>query len=177
MNISYEQLFDIITDATQKLLKEIKIAYKSGNLEGYLSSIGMIDLYPSKEEMLIYDTNPDGKIIIFGDSQLKDHEIYGCLKELGIPKDRIELQTSYEKVKKYPFRNIQYNPNYRLFLFGATPHSGAGKQDKSSIIAQIEDDDGYPKVIRLTDGHRLKITKTNLKNTIREEIESGYLVV
>jgi hypothetical protein len=177
MKISNEQLLDIIADASQQLFKEIKRAYKSGNLEGYLSSIGMRDLYPSKDETIIYDTNPDGKIIIFGDSRIKDHEIYGCLKELGISKDRIELQTSYEKIKKYPFRNIQYNPNYRLILFGAIPHSGEGKQDKSSIITQVEDDDGYPKVIRLTDGHRLKITKTNLKKTIIEEIESGYLVV
>jgi len=115
--------------------------------------------------------------LIFGESRLKEREIYGCLKEYGIDKERIELHLGYEEAKMFPFRNLQYNPNYRLILFGPVPHSGKGKEEYSSIITQIENGDGYPKVIRLTDGHGLKITKTSQKNAIRKEIDSGYLKV
>lgn len=177
MKITNENLLDIITEASYRLHSELKRAYKSGKLEDYLSSIGMLDLYPSEEEVPLYDTNPDGKILIIGDSQIKEREIYGSLKEFGISKDRIELHLGYEDAKNFSFRNIQYNPNYRLILFGSVPHSGEGKQDKSSIITQIESDDGYPKVIRLTDGHGLKLTKTSLKRAVSQEIQRGYLAV
>lgn len=83
-----------------------------------------------------------------------------------ITKDRVELHLGYQEAKSFSFRSIRYNPNYRLILFGPVPHSAEGKQDKSSIISQIENDDGYPKVIRLIDSHSLKITKTTLKRAI-----------
>lgn len=125
----------------------------------------------------LYDTNPEGKILIIGATNIKEREIYGCLKKFGIDKNRIELHLGYEEAKNYQFGGIQYNPNYRLILFGAMPHSGKGKEERSSIITQIEDTDGYPKVIRLSDGHGLKLTKTSLKNAIKKEIETGYLLV
>lgn len=176
MQITNENLLDIIAEASYQLHVEIKRAYKKGNLGEYLSSIGMTDLVPCEEDPL-YFTNPDGKILIIGDAKIKENEIYGCLKEYGITKDRIELHISYEEAKSFSFRRIQYNPNYRLILFGPVPHSGEGKKDKSSIITQIADTDGYPKVIRLLDGHGLKLTKTSLKRAISKEINSGYLAV
>lgn len=176
MQVTNEMLLDIITEVSYRFHTQIKRAYKKGNLEGYLSSIGMHELFPSEEELTFYDTNPQGKILIIGDAKIKDNEIYGCLKEYGITKDRIELHLGYREVKNYSFNKIQYNPNYRLILFGPIPHSGKGKHDKSSIINQIESTDGYPRVIRLSDGHGLKLTKTSLKNAVSQEIESGYLV-
>ena len=176
MRITNEELIDIIAEASYRLHTKIKEAYKNGNLDGYLSAIGMVDLIP-KVKPSAYDTNPEGKILIIGESRIKDNEIYGCLKEFGLRKERVELQLGYDKAKRFSFRNIQYNPNYRLLLFGPIPHSGEGKGEKSSIIKQIEDTDGYPKVIRLMDKNGLKITKTSLKRAISLEIERGYLAV
>ena len=55
------------------------------------------------------------------------------------------------------------------------PHSAKGKGDFSSIITMMETTDGYTKVRRLCSNGQLKITKSNLKQTIHEEIENGYL--
>ncbi|MFA9399161.1 MAG: hypothetical protein ACERKV_12975 [Clostridiaceae bacterium] len=176
MQDTNEKLLDIITDASYRLHTEIKKAYKNDNFKAYLSSVGMLDIFPCEEEPPLYDTNPGGKILIIGDAKIKDKEIYGCLKEYGIDKDRVELHIGYDEAKNYSFNKIQYNSNYRLILFGSVPHSGKGKQDKSSIITQIESTDGYPKVIRLSDGHGLKLTKTSLKNAVNQEIQRGYLV-
>ena len=177
MRITKEDLLDIITEVSYRIHSELKRAYKSGTLEDYLVSIGMEDLYPREEVIPIYETNPDGKILIIGDSHIKERQICGSLKEFGISKDRIEICLGYEVAKNFSFRSIQYNPNYRLIIFGPVPHSGKGKKDKSSIITQIESDDGYPKVIRLTDENGLKLTKTSLKRAISREIRSGYLAV
>jgi len=176
MKITSDSLLEIITEASYRLHSEIRTAYREEKLEGYLSSIGMIDLLPSQEDELVYDTLPDGKILMFGDSPLDAKEIYGCFKEFGLGKERIELHLGYEEAKKYNFRNLQYNPNYRLLLFGPIPHSGIGKEDSASIITNLQNTDGYPRVIPLSDSHGLKITKSILKNTIKEQIEVGYLV-
>ena len=160
--LTNEDLLDIITEASYRLHKEIKIAYDRDNLEGYLSTIGMGDLIPCEEESSGFDTYPDGKILIIGAAQIKDYEVYGCLKEFGLGKDRIELHTDYDEAKTYSFRKIRYNPNYRLILIGPVPPSGKGKQDSSSTITQKEAEDGHPKVIRLSDAHGLKFTKKSL---------------
>lgn len=177
MHVTNENFLDIITEASYRIHKEIKKAYKDNSLEAYLSSVGMIDLLPHEDEVSLYETNKDGKILIMGDTKIKGNEIYGCLKSCGIDKDRIELHLGYEEAKNYSFKKIQYNPNYRLILFGTVPHSGKGKEEKSSIITQIESTDGYPKVIRLMDGHALKLTKTSLTRAISQEIDNGYLAV
>jgi len=175
MAITEDNLLDIITEASYRLLTDIRGAYKSENLENYLNSIGMGDLIPVEVEPL-YDSLPDGKIIIFGDSRIREKDIFGCLKDYGISKDRIELHLGYEEVVRYPFNKLQYNPNYRLILFGPVPHSGEGKEDSSSIINNLQQKEGYTKILKLTDGHGLKITKTSLKNVIEEQINNGYLV-
>ncbi|QNO15916.1 hypothetical protein HYG86_14635 [Alkalicella caledoniensis] len=136
----------------------------------------MIDLFPCEEESTLYDTYPDGKILIVGDSKIKENDIYGCLKEYGITKERVELHLGYDEVKSLSFNKIQYNPNW-LILVGPVPHSGKGKQDKSSIITQIENTDGYPKVIRLSAGHGLKLAKASITKAVSYEIQRGYLAV
>jgi hypothetical protein len=175
MDITGELLFDILVEASNRLHTEIKTASKRGNLEFYLKSIGMEDIISKFEKKTIFEPFPNGKIIIFGDSQISEAEIYGVLKTCKIPKDKVELHLGYSDSKSYRFRNLQYNPNYRLVLFGPIPHSVESKEDSSSVIANLESTEGYPKVIRLTDGHQLKITKSGLKNVIEEQIRIGYL--
>lgn len=177
MKVTHDDLLDIIAEASFRLHTEIKRAYRSGEIKKYLSSIGMLDLIPEKEDSPLYDTNPDGKIIIIGDGRIKENIIYGCLKEFNIPKKRVEIHLDYKELKNFSFKSLQYNPNYRLILLGPAPHSGRAKEEKSSIITQIENDDGYPKVVRLTDAHGLKITRTSLKNAVEKEIRNGYLAV
>ena len=176
MVLTNENLLDIITEASYRLHKEIKTAYKNGNLGGYLSSVGMIDLMP-KEESSLYDTDPYGKILIIGQANIRDNEIYGCLKEYGLDKERVELHLGYDKAMNYSFKKLQYKSSYRLILIGPVPHSGVAKGDKSSIITQIETTDGYPKVIRLSDGNGLKITKTSIKKAIEQEIRERYILI
>lgn len=174
MQLTQDDLLDIIAEASYKLHAEIKNAYKDNCLDGYLASIGMSELIPSKDDTG-FESYPDGKILIFGDSKIKDKEIVGCVKSLGIPADRVELHIGYDIAKRFDFNKLKYAPNYRLILFGPVPHSGTSKGEYSSILTQVENDEGYPKAIRLTDGHSLKITKTSLKNALKKEIIAGYI--
>lgn len=177
MKLSYDDLLDITSEASHRLHSEIKRSFKTGNLESYLEKIGMLDLLPIENEQATFETDPNGKIIIFGDSQLKEKELFGTAKTFGLAKERFELHLSYEDIKTFPFRKLQYNPNYRLIFFGPVPHSGTGKEDSSSVITNLKQKDGYPKVVNLSDSHGLKITKATFTRAIQKEIDEGYLAV
>lgn len=135
-----------------------------------LESYGLSDLVA---ESLDYfsDTQRNGNIIMFGDTNIKIKDIYGCLKSLGIDKRRFE-HIPYDEVTNYNFKNLEYNSNYRLILIGPMPHSAKGMGKNNSIIESLTKNKNIAKTIKLDN---LKITKTSFKNAIMAEIESGYL--
>jgi hypothetical protein len=175
MKITDEELADILIEASHRLLSEIKYAHKTGSLEFYLKKIGMEELLDKIFRDGKFESNPEGKILVVGGSHISDGEIYSCFRKFRIDKERIELLLDYEKIKKFDFKKLQHNPKYRLLFFGPTPHSGIGKEDSSSIMINLETKDGYPKTVRLTDGHNLKITKASLLRAIEEQIRTGYI--
>lgn len=69
---------------------------------------------------------------------------------------------------------MQYNPNYRLVIVGPMPHSTTGKGESRSTISELENGNGYPKVIRLG-SNELKITKTNFKQALQEQQNADYI--
>jgi hypothetical protein len=176
LKVSLDELFEITALAANRLHREIKNAYNRGNLKEYLEKINMVDLLPEEKSMLWDDSLPNGKIIIFGESSVKDREIYASLQSVNIPKDRIELHLGYKELQSFKFLQLQYNPKYRLILAGPIPHSTVDKGSFSSPIAMMENTHGYTKIIRLNSNGELKITKTNLKMTVQQEIDKGYLI-
>ena len=70
---------------------------------------------------------------------------------------------------------MQYAPQYRIVLFGPTPHSGYGKGESGSIIAELEKLPAYPRVERLISGNELKITKSNFREMLEKLIEEEYI--
>lgn len=119
------------------------------------------------------DTQKNGNIIMFGASQIKLKDIYGCLKSLGISKNRFEC-VPYNEVTNYNFKNLEYNNNYRLIMIGPMPHSAKGMGDNRSIIEWLSSNQAIAKTIKLDN---LKITKSSFKNAIENEIQSGYLAI
>lgn len=175
MDITKEDLFDIITEGSYRFITNLRSAYKENKLEEFLMNYGMEDLLPQKS--FEFQTLSDGKILIVGQSKVKANDIYGIFNSLGFNKDRIELCLGYEEAGKYNFSKLHYNGEYRLIMFGPMPHSVRDKKDNSSIIAKMEKEEGYPKVIRLGNKNELNITKTSIRSALKEEIKSGNLKI
>ncbi len=167
-----ERLEEIIDTVTEK----IYLANRTGELEKLLSNWGLSSLIkndaPSSDDF--YDTHKDGTIVVIGDSQVKEHDLLGIVKSLGLDKDRFEFCLDHERIKTYQFSKMQYNPNYRLVIVGPMPHSTTGKGDSRSTISELENGSGYPKVIRLG-SNELKITKTNFKQALQEQQNADYI--
>lgn len=170
--VDSEKLEEIIDAITAK----IALANRMNELDGLLESWGLQELIGNNSVSSddFYDTYKDGTIVVIGTSQVKEHDLLGIAKSLGLSKDRFEFCLDYDEIVKFNFKKMQHKPNYRLVIVGPMPHSTAGKGDSSSAIAEMETRDGYPKVVRLG-SNELKITKTSFKKTLHEQIVADYI--
>lgn len=145
---------------------------RTGQLEDFLRLLKLETLLEKKSKYQSYKT---GKIIVIGQSEVKPDVFYAIAKKLGIDKDRLELYLDYKAAKKFDFKKLQWQPSYSLIMVGPMPHSGEEKGEFGSIIAAVEQTDGYPPVVRLGT-NELKITKSNFRSKLQEMIESHSII-
>lgn len=160
----------IIAEAMSRITTEMLREQTDEQFCMLLESFGLIDLV-SNHLPYFPDTQKNGKIILFGDTQIKVKDIHGCLKQLKIDKNRFEY-VPYTDIRNYNFRNLEYNSNYSLILLGAMPHSARGMGDTNNALEWLNNNKNVAKTIRL---ENLKVTKTGLKKTLKEQIQIGYI--
>lgn len=167
-----EVLFEQVCEKIREKMFLLNRDEDTNALNEFLRNIGMQDLISTTP---IYETYKSGKIVILGQSSVNKDVICGIAKSLGIDKDRLELHLSYNDAISYNFKKLKYNPTYRVVLVGPIPHSTTGKLSHSSAITEMEQEEGYPKIARLIAGQELKITKTNIKQTLQMLLEENYI--
>lgn len=160
----------------EELLEKIRIKIMQANaldaLDELLLQMGFDDFL---QPATVYETNKNGKIVVIGDSHVKESKLLGVIKELGLNPDSFEFCLDYEKAKTYPYKKLRYDPNYRLVLFGPVPHNSSGKQHSSSVIAEMKSHEGYPRIEVLNANNAVKITKSNFKDILERLIETNYI--
>lgn len=163
----------LISDASIRLIEELTQAESLEEFNSIIHRIGYEDLLLDNDYWS--DTLPYGKVLVLGDLSIKYPILEGCFKSYGIDKKRIE-HISFEKIKNYDIRKLEYSDIYRLILVGPVPHSAKGMGDESSLIISLEKNPNITKVKRLMVGDELKISRESLKKSLEEEIDSGYLL-
>ena len=162
-----------LDEILEEIQAKVFLANRMDELDDLLEKWGFTQFI---EKKVALDEAPKyGKIVIIGDTELKENIIMAVCKTFGISKDRVELCLSYEQAQKYNFRKMQYNPAYSAILFGPVPHSGAAKGFAGSIIAGVERGGGYPPVVRLSTGTELKITKATLKTALQDMLDKDII--
>ncbi len=174
--LNIDQLEKLIEELSDFIRERVTLANRTGELESLIQQWEAFDIFDKITiPQDLYETQKEGKIIILGESAINQNEISGIAKTLGLNKDRFEYCLDYEEVKNYNYSKLQYEPKYRLVLVGPMPHKTSGSGGSSSVIAEMEKTIGYPKVVRLSSNSQLKITKTNLKEALKKQIELGYI--
>lgn len=163
---------DILGALPDCLTEALTLANRSGRLNELLDLLGLSDLLGDENR---FETYSDGKIVVLGGSSVKEEVLLAIGKQLGIDKKRFEICLDYDSLQKYNVRKMQYAPQYRVILCGPAPHSGQGKGEGNSIIAEMEKSKAYPRVERLVAGDELKITKSNFRAKLQELIDEGYI--
>ena len=76
---------------------KIYLANRMNELEHLLESWGFQELI--KPCTSFYETCKDGKIVVIGNSQVKERDLLGIVKNLGLDKDRFEFCLDYDYIK------------------------------------------------------------------------------
>ena len=166
--LDYDELEVIIDAITSKVM----LANRTGTLNELLSQWGFDDYLNSDST---YETDPKGKIVVIGGTEVKESVLLGIIKSLGLDKSRFEFCLDYDKTKTYCYKKLRYNPNYRVVMFGPVQHSSTGKNDSSSVIAEMQNNEGYPRVMVLNGNNSVKITKSNFKEGLQKLVEEKYI--
>lgn len=153
----------------ERLLEILTRLNRTDKLNTWLELMGLTNLLQPDTS---YFTYRSAKILVIGESQIKLNVLKAIIKNLGIDFNRFEFCLDYKDAKSYHYEKLRYNSNYSLVLVGAMPHKTSGTGEFSSAIARMEQEDGFPPVVRFKD---LKITKTTLKEALQESLNAGYI--
>lgn len=166
--LSIEELDELLEDIRIRVLE----ANRRGTLKQLLQDMGMQDILRPTST---FESYREGKIVVIGDSEVKEDMLRSIAGKAGIDKNRLEFCLEYSETQKYNYKKLQYAPQYRVVLFGPVPHSVTGKGDSSSVITEMESQDAYPRVVRLCSNKTMKITKSNFKAAIEDLVEERYI--
>ena len=165
--LGVRELDELLDDIRRRVVE----ANRRGTLEELLTRMGMNDLIAPQKQ---FDSYRDGKIVVLGESEIKEDMMKIIAGKAGIDKSRFEFCLGYDNVKRYNFKKLQYAPSYRLVMVGSMPHKTEGTSDSSSVIAEMENNAGYPRVVRLTANGQFKITKNNFRQSLEALCSEGY---
>lgn len=118
-----------------------------------------------------------GKILVIGEAAFDMQKAKGFCKKMGISSKRIEFCCDYNRLKNRGVGKYQYNDEYSLIIVGAVPHSMRDKGNYSNIITQMEQEDGFPPVVRAHNGNGLKLTLSIFKQIINNQLDNGCIRV
>lgn len=159
-------------EVEENLLSWLTCLNRTGDLEQWLDMIGMASLVKTEP---LFKPHKSGKIIVIGESRVKQEDLLIAAKKQGFEKDRFDFFTSYEDLKTEDFRFLQYNPNYCLILVGPTPHKGKTMEGGyTSIITALDQPEMYPPLLRLGND-TLKITKASFVEGLNTARHNGWV--
>lgn len=164
---SLEKIFD------DDLLKIISMLNRKNQLEEFLDLIGHQELIPGKNS---FQVTKQGQIIVVGYSDVKQKHLEGVIKEVGLDKDRFEFYLDYDDGISNKVRSWQYNPKISAIMVGPMPHSGEAKGDYGSVISALEQEDGYPPVVRLGK-NGLNISKSDFKEKLLDLLDTNIIEI
>ena len=173
--VSVDELFESMDEIQNFFDANIRailtILNRSEKLDDFLGMIGMENPFHRER---VFQSDRRGKIVVLGDSKLSKNDMLVSAKKMGFSKDRFELHLGYDEVKTLDVNKYRYKWSYAAILVGPSPHSGVGKGDYSSIIVRMEEDEGYPPVVRMGE-NELKITKSGFQNALRRLLSSRII--
>lgn len=145
---------------------ESKLKYFNSEREKALSHF-----YANENELGVakYCFREDARILILGGEGMKDKEIRGILKELGLPADAYRL-IRYEDVTNFDISKYQNTIEYSDIFVSVVPHKVKGTGKSSSLLQFLKDNSiSYPKlsVFENPDGTLAKISKTKFREHVR----------
>lgn len=161
--LDYKELELLIEAVSQKVREDIITANRMGTLAQTLNKYNYVE-----EQEKWYSYPNTYKMIVIGCIEVKGKEVLGCLKAMGIDKNRVEFYSYYDKLTNKNFSNLRYNFNYSGILVCGMPHKMRNIGDNASFISMIENNPKeFPTLTKITDkSGKLKYSNSAFKRAI-----------
>lgn len=108
-------------------------------------------------------------LILGGEGSISLKEAYGILKELGLSHNTDIKWIAYRDMDHFDITALQNTRNYSDIIVGSVPHSMLNVPEQNLVSHLQNNISLYPKfqILRKSDGNLLQITKSNLKEAIK----------
>ena len=127
----------------------------TGKLDEFLKITGLKGAVSREFER---DLLPTKKVLVIGRGLADEFQYKQKCKEIGICPDNFEFHLEYEDGSKFDFDKCKNNSDYCGIIVGQMAHSGVSKGNYTSVIDYIENETGFPKVVRSNEGGELKLS-------------------
>ena len=163
--LDYRELAELISKVQDKVEKDLMTANRFGELSKVLKQYNYIE-ETEKIESAYYSNN--AKILILGEITAKINDIEYTFKNLGIPRDKFEIITDYEKLTNFNPEKLRNESRYSDILVCAMTNKMKNIGNYPDLISMIEhNQEEYPLLNRITnESGELKFTITGLRNAI-----------
>lgn len=115
------------------------------------------------------------KVLVVGNGLAKEVEYGQQCRNIGISPANFEFYLDFEDGAKIDFDKYKDNPEYGGIIVGAMPHNGISKGKYPSVIEYIENEPGFPKVVRSNEGGELKLSVSGFQKAVLELFTAGVL--
>ena len=166
---------EIVSDAFRDdPIKIIAHLDATGKLDDFLKITGL-----KSEVRKELDRNliPTKKVLVVGNGLAKESEYRQQCRKGGFSPDNFEFYLDFHDGKKIDFDKYKNNPEYGGIIVGPMDHNGISKGDYSSVIEYIENEPGFPKVVRGNEGSELKLSVSGFYRAVLDLFTSGALAV
>lgn len=143
-----------------------------GKLDDFLK---ITDLKSEVRKELERDLLKTKKVLVVGNGLAKEFEYRQQCKNIGISPEGFEFYLDFEDGAKINFEKYRNNNEYGGIIVGAMPHNGISKGDYASVIDYLENEPGFPKVVRGNDGGELKISVSGFQRAVLKLFTDGAL--
>jgi len=119
------------------------------------------------------------RLILIGASEINEGKILSTITKAGFDKKKIQIYTEYQKFKSIDINNLKkIRSRYDGILLGPMPHKMHGDMNGESLIGIMQNNsEEYPPFTVIRDkAHKLKISKSSLKDAL-EELENKLRLV
>ena len=110
------------------------------------------------------------RLLIAGQTGIGKNELIKLLKQYNIDINRVDMVLDYDELKTYKWNSIQYSDKYSDIIVGPMGHKSVGSDSYSSVIARMEDEEGWPNIIRAEANSSLKFSKMSLEEALSKSI-------
>ena len=118
------------------------------------------------------------KVIVVGQGLGTVSDYRQCCRNVGINPENFEFHLDYYDGKNLDFNKFRYKSEYGGIIVGAMPHSGKAKGKYSSVIDFLENEPGFPMVVRSQDkSGKLKLCSSGFTSAVLALFNCGAIAL